>query len=237
MLDANDEPLLESPVFGQLVCAQEKQATSAARADKVDCEKALLGVKSMERAEQLIRDATLTKFAVFLDRLIDESGSTSRCPLSASTLVTIELNIECITALTLTIASRFKLIPDEIRRPNLQRAEELPSQTAHTPKNDQVEDNGHGSYCCRTAKELPRQPLVDLDEAVKDLLNKYSALSRKTHDLAAPGGLGRKLYSQLRAKADNPSFESWIAGPLLKAFHIKRRYSLAPFSNFLGTPF
>ncbi|GKT66740.1 mycocerosic acid synthase [Colletotrichum tofieldiae] len=263
MLDANDEHLLENPVFGQLVRAQEKQATGTTRADKIDFEKALGGVKSIEEAEKIIRDATLTKFAVFLDRPIDEIRvDQSLSTIGLDSLVSIELknwmvctfqvNLQTselggggsITALTATVASRSKLIPDEIRRPSLQKGEELQSHMTHTPKHNHVNDNSHGFYCCRTAKELPRHPLVDLDEAGNDLLNstghfshtreEYLELSRKAYDLAAPGGLGRKLYDQLRANADDPSVESWIAGPLLKALHIKRRYPLAPFSNFLA---
>lgn len=85
MLDANDEHLLENRIFSQLVSAQEKQATGATRADKIDIEKALSGVKSMEEAEQLIRDATLSSLSSSTDPST-KSGSTSRCPLSASTL-------------------------------------------------------------------------------------------------------------------------------------------------------
>ncbi|RYO87181.1 hypothetical protein DL766_003981 [Monosporascus sp. MC13-8B] len=233
MLDANDEHLLENPVFGQLVRAQEKQAAGATRADKIDFEKALGGVKTIEEAEQLIRDTTLTKFAVFLDRPIDEIRvNQSLSTIGLDSLVSIELknwmvrtfqvNLQTselggggsITALTATVTSRSKLIPDKIRRPNLQKAEELPSQTTPTPEHNQVDDNGHGFYCCRTAKELPRYPLVDLDEAVNDLLNSIGHFSHTREDV-----------------------KSWIAGPLLKALHIKRRYPLAPFSNFLGTHF
>ncbi|KZL71722.1 mycocerosic acid synthase [Colletotrichum tofieldiae] len=245
MLDANDEHLLENPVFGQL---------------------ALGGVKSIDEAEKIIRDATLTKFAVSLDQPIDEIRVDQLLStIGLDSLVSIELkswmvrtfqvNLQTselggggsITALTATVASRSKLIPDEIRQPGLQKGEELQSHMTHTPKHNHVSDNGHGFYCCRTAKELPRHPLVDLDEAVNDLLNsighfshtreEYSELSRKAYELAAPGGLGRKLYDQLRANADDPSVESWIAGPLLKALHIKRRYPLAPFRNFLGVHF
>ncbi|KAK1515054.1 uncharacterized protein CCOS01_13247 [Colletotrichum costaricense] len=111
----------------------------------------------------------------------------------------------------------------------------------------QNKETCHGFYCCRSVKELPRYPLVDLDEAVEDLLNnighfslnreEYSELSRKAHALVGPNSIGRKLYNQLRIKAEDPTVESWIAEPLLKALHNKRRYPLAPYSNFLGTHF
>ncbi|EON99623.1 putative mycocerosic acid synthase protein [Phaeoacremonium minimum UCRPA7] len=218
MLDANNEHLLGNPIFSQLSRAQEKMATGAPRADKMDLEKALRSVKKIEEAEQLIRDATLTKFAVFLDRSIDEIRvDQSLATIGLDSLVSIELKNWMIT-----------------------------KEQIDAPVSDQIESS-HGFYCCRASKELLRHPLVDLDEAVRDLLNsighfahtreEFLEFSRKAHALAAPGSIGRKLYSQLRAKADDPSVESWIAGPLLKALHIKRRYPLAPFSNFLGTHF
>ncbi|RHZ58023.1 uncharacterized protein CDV56_108373 [Aspergillus thermomutatus] len=238
MLDANDEHLLENPVFSQLAHSQRKQAAGATQTDRIDLKKALGRVKTMEEAEQLIRDATLTKFAVFLDRPIDDIRvDQSLATIGLDSLVSIELknwmvrtfqvNLQTselggagsIMALVATVASRSKLIPDDIRQ---------------STENEKVPKNGQ-SY------------LVDLDEAVNDLLNsighfshtqeEYAELSRKAHALAAPGSLGRRLYSQLRAKADDPSVESWIAGPLLKALHLKRRYPLVPFSSFLGTHF
>lgn len=264
MVEANDDHLLDNPVFSQLVRSQKKQATGITRADKIDFDKALGNVKTMEEAEQIIRDATLTKFAVFLDRPIDEIRvDQSLSTIGLDSLVSIELknwmvrtfqvNLQTselggagtIMALTATVASRSKLIADELRQPHLQVANST-IQDSNASRNGQGEVN-HGFYCCRTRKELPRYPLVDLDEAVNDLLNcvghfahtreEYSELNRKAHALAAPGSFGRKLYDQLRLKADDPSVESWIAGPLLKALHIKRRYPLAPFCNFLGTHF
>ena len=264
MLDANDEHLLGNPIFSQLSRAQEKMATGAPRADKMDLEKALRSVKKIEEAEQLIRDATLTKFAVFLDRSIDEIRvDQSLATIGLDSLVSIELknwmvrtfqvNLQTselggagsIMALAATVASRSKLISDIIHQPQLQRTR-ITKEQIDAPVSDQIESS-HGFYCCRASKELLRHPLVDLDEAVRDLLNsighfahtreEFLEFSRKAHALAAPVSIGRKLYSQLRAKADDPSVESWIAGPLLKALHIKRRYPLAPFSNFLGTHF
>ncbi|KAG5796065.1 hypothetical protein H9Q69_004899 [Fusarium xylarioides] len=150
-----------------------------------------------------------------------------------------------ITALTATVASRSKLIPDEIRQSGLKDVGSTTEQSSIST--DEQAQNNHGFYCCRTCKELPRYPLVDLDEAVKDLLNsvghcshtreEYIELSRKAHALAEPDSLGRRLYNRLRAQADDPNVESWIADLLLKALHFKRRYPLAPFGNFLGTHF
>ncbi|GIK05267.1 polyketide synthase [Aspergillus viridinutans] len=264
MLDANDELLLENPVFSQLAHSQRKQTAGTTQTDKIDLKKALGSVKTMEEAEQLIRDATLTKFAVFLDRPIDDIRvDQSLATIGLDSLVSIELknwvvrtfqvNLQTselggagsIMALAATVASRSKLIPDDIRQA---RPQEITTQA----ENEKVPTNGqsgpnHSFYCCRASKELPRHPLVDLDEAVNDLLNsighfahtqeEYAELSRKAHALAAPGSLGRRLYNQLRAKADDPNVESWIAGPLLKALHLKRRYPLVPFSSFLGTHF
>ncbi|KAF4952743.1 hypothetical protein FGADI_6495 [Fusarium gaditjirri] len=42
---------------------------------------------------------------------------------------------------------------------------------------------------------------------------------------------------KLRAQADDLNVESWMTDLLLKALHLKRRYPLTPFVNFLGTHF
>nr|ALQ32917.1 putative polyketide synthase [Fusarium redolens] len=264
MMEANDEYLLNNPVFNQLPHALGKKASGAAKSDKVDFAEALAGVKTMAEAEQLIQDAALAKFAVFLDRPMEEIRvDQSLATIGLDSLVSIELknwmvrtfqvNLQTselsgagsITALAATVASRSKLIPDEIRQSRPKEAGPVIEESSIS-KREQGQTN-HGFYCCRTRKELPRYPLVDLDEAIKDLLNsighfahtreEYAELSRKAHALAAPDSLGRRLYNKLRVKADDPNVESWIADLLLKALHLKRRYPLAPFGNFLGTHF
>ncbi|KAF4341752.1 polyketide synthase [Fusarium beomiforme] len=267
MVEANDEYLLDNPVFSQLSNALEKNTniTGATKSNKLDFAEALAGVKTMAEAEQLIQNAALAKFAVFLDRPADEIRiDQSLATIGLDSLVSIELknwmvrtfqvNLQTselsgagsITALTATVASRSKLIPDEIRHQSLMKEDSLVVEESSTSERKQVQTD-HGFYCCRTCKELPRYPLVDLDEAINDLLNsvghfahtreEYTELSRKARALAAPGSLGRRLYNELRVKADDPNVESWIADLLLKALHLKRRYPLAPFGNFMGTHF
>lgn len=264
MLDANDEHLLENPIFSQLALSQRKHAGDATEANKFDLKKALNGAKTMEEAEQLIRDATLTKFAVFLDRPIDSIRvDQSLANIGLDSLVSIELKnwmvrtfqvklqtselggSGSIMALAATVASRSKLIPDGIRQSQPQDAVARVEDTSVSMNSHSKPK--HDFYCCRACEELPRHPLVDLDEAVDDLLNsighfahtrdEYTELRRKAHALAAPGSLSRRLYSQLRAKADDPSVESWIAEHLLKAMYLKRRYPIVPFSSFLTTNF
>ncbi|KAJ4009092.1 hypothetical protein NW752_009387 [Fusarium irregulare] len=265
MIEANDEYLLDNPVFSQLPNTSEKKASGGAKANKIDFAEALAGVKTMTEAEELIQDATLAKFAVFLDRPVDEIRvDQSLATIGLDSLVSIELknwmvrtfqvNLQTselsgagsITALSTTVALRSKLVHDEVRQSHSKnsRLEVQEAQPESTSK--QVQTN-HDFYCCRTCENLPRYPLVDLDEAIEDLLSsvghfshtreEYSELSRKAHALAAPDGLGRRLYNKLRVRADDPNVESWIADPLLKALHLKRRYPLAPFGNFLGTHF
>ncbi|KAF5577038.1 polyketide synthase [Fusarium pseudocircinatum] len=264
MVEANDEYLLDNPVFNQLQHTLEKKTSYAAKSDKADFTKALAGVKTMVEAEQLIQDAALAKFAVFLDRPIEEIRvDQSLATIGLDSLVSIELknwmvrtfqvNLQTselsgagsIIALTSTVALRSKLIPDEIRQLGLKEIGTDAKESSSSTNNKAQAD--HGFYCCRTCRDLPRYPLVDLDEAVKDLLNgvghfahtreEYTELSRKAHELTAPDSLGRRLYNKLRARADDPNVESWIADLLLKALHLKRRYPLAPYGNFLGTHF
>lgn len=264
MVEANDQYLLGNPVFSQLLHVQEEKANGGGKVDKIDFAEALACVKSMAEAEQLIQDATLAKAAVFLDRPVEDiKVNQSLSTIGLDSLVSIELknwmvrtfqvNLQTsemsgagiITALTATVASRSKLIPDEIRLSSAQGDSRVVEQL-FISNYDKVQSN-HNFYCCRTCKDLPRYPLVDLDEAIRDLLNivghfahtreELTELSRKAHALAAPNSLGRRLYDRLRVMADDSNVESWIADLLLKTLHLKRRYPLAPYGNFLGTHF
>ena len=135
MLDASDEFLLENPIFSQLAHSQKKQTSGTPQSDKGDLKQALGCAKTVEEAEQLIRDATLTKFAVFLDRPIDDIRvDQSLATIGLDSLVSIELKnwmmrtfqvslqtsdlsgAGSILALAATVASRSKLIPDDIRQ-------------------------------------------------------------------------------------------------------------------------
>ncbi|KAF5554667.1 polyketide synthase [Fusarium mexicanum] len=264
MMEAGDDYLLGNPIFYQLQHTVEQKISDAAKNAKVDFAEALAGVKTMAEAEQLIQAAALAKFAVFLDRPIEEIRvDQSLATIGLDSLVSIELknwmvrtfqvNLQTselsgagsITALTTTGARRSKLIPGEIRQ---SKSNDIRTPTKELSlSNAKQAQTNHGFHCCWTCKELPRYPLVDLDEAVKDLLNsvghfshtreEYTELSRKAYALAAPDSLCRRLYNKLRAQADNPNVESWIADLLLRALHLKRRYPLAPFGNFLGTHF
>ncbi|SCO43857.1 uncharacterized protein FFMR_07258 [Fusarium fujikuroi] len=260
--DSVPEPVCASVVATSKL--DKSDTTGAAVRDKVDFAEALAGVKTMAEAEQLIQEAALAKFAVFLDRPVNDIRvDQSLATIGLDSLVSIELknwmartfqiNLQTselsgagsITALTATVASRSKLVPNEIRKSAPKDIVTVTEQTSLSA-GEQVWTN-HGFFCCRTCRELPRYPLVDLDEAIADLLSsfghfahtreEYEEFSRKAHALAAPGSLGRRLYNKLRAQADDPNVESWIADLLLKALHLKRRYPLAPFGNFLGTHF
>ncbi|OQE44560.1 hypothetical protein PENCOP_c002G08845 [Penicillium coprophilum] len=150
MLDANDEHLLENPVFSQLAHSKRKKTAGARDTDKIDLKGALGSVKAMGEAEQLIRDATLAKFAIFLDRPIDEIRvDQSLATIGLDSLVSIELknwmvrtfqvNLQTselggtasILSLAAMLTSRSKAIPGHVRHSQPQEAtspaENIPS--------------------------------------------------------------------------------------------------------------
>lgn len=92
MMEANDEYLLDNPVFSQLQHKLDQKTTGAAKRDKVDFAEALAGVKTMAEAEQLIQEAALAKFAVFLDRPVDDIRvDQSLATIGLDSLISIEL--------------------------------------------------------------------------------------------------------------------------------------------------
>lgn len=155
-----------------------------------------------------------------------------------------------IPALSSTIAARSKLISDEIRGLFTQTQDEQKLETTTLVNGDftnkvPASKPFHGYYYCRGSKELPRYPLVDLDEAVEDLLNdighfgqtlnETDNLCKAAQELIAPNSLSRSIYNDLEAKFKNSNVDSWIADFFVKALALKRRYPVAPYINFLAT--
>jgi hypothetical protein len=64
-------------------------------------------------------------------------------------------------------------------------------------------------------EELPRYPMVTLDEAVKDHFAKSPEetddLNKAARELIAPNSLGRNIYNNLGSKAEGPEGDIWIA--------------------------
>ena len=267
MIDAGDEHSLEDPFFARLPYSRKKH--DVAKAVKVDISEQVRQVKTLAEADRIITDAMVAKFAVFLNMPSSEiKPEQSLSSLGLDSLVSIELKnwmvrtfhvplqtseltgAASILALSSILVARSKLISHEIRSLSTKSHNKQESDITMVPNignSDKQPACGphHGYYCCRGSRELPRYPLVALDEAVEDLINdighfatspeEADNLRRAAQELIASNSLGINIYNDLVSKAEDPEVDSWIADFFVKALALKRRYPIAPYSNFLAT--
>ncbi|KAK2613079.1 hypothetical protein N8I77_000008 [Diaporthe amygdali] len=273
LTDADDYVCLTNPLFSQLpypeqLNSDESGLTSSEKSTDID--KALRHVSTMNEAETLIQETIAAKCAVFLDRAIDDVPvNQPLAMIGLDSLVSIELknwllralqatvqtsdisSASSINALASLVTKKSKLVSDDVRA-----ATEEPVQAANgtfaasvsqqtSARATDTELPSHGFDCCRAVKELPKYPLIDLEETMSYLEKNVShfaqngeelrSLQQAVRDFTAPGSLGRQLHAQLRERASNPDLDSWLADLHLKGLYLSRRHPLAPWGNFLNT--
>ncbi|KAF7713846.1 Polyketide synthase [Penicillium ucsense] len=253
---------LNNPMFSQVPYLSDGTSSGDASSAKVDTEKAIRTASTIAEAQEIITHAIAEKFALFMDRAMEDVNLDQ--PLAAfglDSLVSIELknwmvrtfqvslqtseiaDATSVVALAKSIASRSKLVSDELRG------------TTAAPEGDEeaamplaaVEESAspnHGFECCRYAKDLPKQPLMDLDEALNMILDgtrhfateeEYQTLCEAVKQFGRDDSTGRHLYDQLVRKSNDPNVDNWMADILTDALFLKRRFPLAPLQSFFAT--
>ncbi|KAI2787681.1 Highly reducing polyketide synthase sdnO [Penicillium oxalicum] len=253
---------LNNPMFSQVPYLSSGTASGDASSAKVDTEKAIRTASSIAEAEEIITHAIAEKFALFMDRAMEDVNlDQSLAAFGLDSLVSIELknwmvrtfqvslqtseiaDALSVVALAKTITSRSKLISDELRGTTSapEEQEDTPAQQTAV-----VENTGpnHDFECCRFAKDLPKQPLMDLDEALSMVLDgtrhfateeEYKTLCEAVEKFGHEGSTGRQLYDQLVRKSTDPHVDNWMADILTDALFLKRRFPLAPLQSFFAT--
>lgn len=273
LTEADDYVCLTNPLFSHLPYPEQLQNDELgldSSAKSTDMDKALRQVRTINEAEALIQGTIAAKCAVFLDRAIDDVPvNQPLAMIGLDSLVSIELknwllralqaavqtsdisSASSINALASLVTRKSKLVSEEVRA-----ATEDPTQANNSllavsvPQQNSAHAMGtelpsHGFHCCRAAKELPKYPLIDLEETMRHLEQNVSrfaqngeelrGLQQAVREFTAPGSLGRQLHAQLRERASNPDLDSWLADLHLKGLYLSRRHPLAPWGNFLNT--
>lgn len=253
---------LSNPMFSQVPYLSDQNSSGDGASDKVDTEKAIRNAGSIPEAEDIITHAIAEKFALFMDRAIEDVNlDQSLAAFGLDSLVSIELknwmvrtfqvtlqtseiaDALSVIALAKTITSRSKLVSDELRgiSPSSDEPEEAPTEQA-TP--EEPSGPNHSFKCCRYAKDLPRQPLMDLDEALSSLSSstrhfateeEYTALYDAIEMFRQPDSRGRQLYDQLSKRANDPQVDNWMVDFLTDSSFLKKRFPLVPLSSFYAT--
>jgi NADPH:quinone reductase-like Zn-dependent oxidoreductase/NAD(P)-dependent dehydrogenase (short-subunit alcohol dehydrogenase family)/ubiquinone/menaquinone biosynthesis C-methylase UbiE len=270
LTDAEDYVCLTNPLFSRLPYpAQLHGEDSGLKSNEKsnDVDKMLRQVSTIKEAEALIQETIAAKCAVFLDRPIDDVPvNQPLAMIGLDSLVSIELknwliralqaavqtsdisSAPSITALASLVTKKSKLVTDELKAAT-EDAGQADAGTSDASTSEQTSMAAalpsHGFDCCRASKELPKYPLVELEETMGYLEQNVSrfakngeelrALQQAVREFTAPGGIGRQLHAQLRERANDPNVDSWLADVHLKGLYLTRRHPLAPWGNFLNT--
>jgi NADPH:quinone reductase-like Zn-dependent oxidoreductase/NAD(P)-dependent dehydrogenase (short-subunit alcohol dehydrogenase family)/ubiquinone/menaquinone biosynthesis C-methylase UbiE len=270
LTEVEDYVCLTNPLFSRLPYPAQLQGDDAGLKsnDKSnDIDKMLRQVGTIKEAEALIQDTITAKCAVFLDRPIDDVPvNQPLAMIGLDSLVSIELknwliralqasvqasdisSAPSIAALAVLVTKKSNLVTDELKA-----ATEDARQTGNGTSGPATSEQSsvaaslpsHGFNCCRASNDLPKYPLVELEETMSYLEQNVSrfakngdelrGLQQAVREFTAPGSIGQQLHSRLREKANNPEVDSWLADVHLKGLYLSRRHPLAPWGNFLNT--
>ncbi|KAJ5368689.1 Highly reducing polyketide synthase sdnO [Penicillium cataractarum] len=253
---------LSNPMFSQVPYLSDQNSSGDGASNKVDTEKAIRNAASIAEAEEIITQAIAEKFALFMDRAIEDVNlDQSLAAFGLDSLVSIELknwmvrtfqvtlqtseiaDALSVVALAKTITSRSKLVSDELR--GTPSSSDEPEETpAEQPVAEVPSGPNHSFECCRYAKDLPKQPLMDLDEALSSISKstrhfateeEYTALCQAIEKFGQPGSMGRQMYEKLVNMSSDPKVDNWMVDFLTDATFLRKRFSLVPLSSFFAT--
>ena len=261
-----DRVALTDPLFSLVPYdrTQNRQSSEDSAAKKAgDPGRALQDSKTLEEAEMIITKATAEKFSEFLDTSVPVDVPITQ--LGLDSLVSIELKnwmvrtfkaplqsselagALSITALAKLIASRSTHLK-ELGGDEPSEAISKPEATVEeqqTNSESQALDlaiPSHGWACCKHAKDLPRYPLVDLDEALDYFLENtghfltpsdFKTLEQAVEELRGPAA--RRAYAEIVKRYNDTSLDSWMYDLISDAVYLKRTHPVAPYSNVMGT--
>jgi NADPH:quinone reductase-like Zn-dependent oxidoreductase/NADP-dependent 3-hydroxy acid dehydrogenase YdfG len=225
---------------------------------------ALRNATSMDEAVEVISQAIGEKLVAFINRDIEDISFKQRLSsFGIDSLISIELKNwmmrtfgvslqaselngpASILELSRTLAGRSSILSQEIRSNPAQ--EEKTEQQAGKANVEPLgrgdkRDTGHGYECCKHFDVLPRQPIPDFNQTMKEVLEnavhfaaddeEAESLEAAIAELTAEGGVGRRIYERLANEAADPNVENWSSDYLLKAIHLSWRQGLA-YSSFL----
>ncbi|KAH7012488.1 uncharacterized protein B0I36DRAFT_299658 [Microdochium trichocladiopsis] len=226
---------------------------------KRDIEGLLKAAKTMDEAVDIIAQATVDKFAIFLNIPVEDlSIHQAPSAIGLDSLVSIELknwiirafkatlqaselaSAASILALAGTLAMRSKFVSPDIRN--------LTSNGNSAPHDEEkAEQNGAGE--CTTKEngihasvELPRLPVPDLDTAMQKYFDNNSHLATSpeeletfrdaVQDFIAPDNTTRKIYEDIKRKAADPSTSGAWANEYLMEYTFLTRREPTQYTSF-----
>lgn len=138
------------------------------------------------------------------------------------------------------VAGRSKLIGDDVRGVS----EDIEAKEEISSSKDALTIAKHQQKCCRFAAELPKLPLIDLDNGLQLFLDnvrhfctaeEFELTVQAVEEFKSDGSVGRKLYDQLVERVKNPTIDYWLAGLFEENTWLSERGPTAPYTTYLAT--
>ena len=217
---------------------------------------------SHAEAEQIVRQALLEKFTAFIG---DDVPDVPIAALGLDSLVSIELKnwvkhtfkaplqiselsgAQSMLALAQLIISRMPSLQSSANTGNFEQ--ETTQKTAVAATNGSAVTNGvdvppHGQQCCRLHKELPIQPLPDLDDSLDYWLEanqhlfdpqQLETIHRDIKIIRAPDSPARQILQDLYAKHAHDKTNGWFTDVVSDARYLCSRAPIAPWRSIMGS--
>lgn len=260
-----------SSVYRTIPAIQSAEAGEGGQGGgKRDVESILRACETFEDAVQVIAEATHEKFIAFLN--LDSDDITMTQPLSSiglDSLVSIELknwlvrsfkvtlqaselsNAPSILHLAETLAGRSKILPANLARKapgaDVDGSTEKGEGFQDGPAFAEQQSNGvpvaDKLDCCPDPTRPLFQPVPDLREAMKDLVQSMEFLDQDEDEMehlrasmakfTAPGSTADRLYNSLKEDAKDPKKGNWISNFITDGYYMYMRQPLQ-YTSFMA---
>lgn len=223
--------------------------------------------ETVAEAEEIVRVALHEKFTAFVG---DDIPDVPIAALGLDSLVSIELKnwvkytfqtplqiselsgARSIVALAKLIASRMNLkcrangaSPDDEAQPAGDvTGIQMESQTAALTNGNAIPRKlGHAQNCCRLHKEVPAQPLPDLDDTLDYWLEanehlfspqQLESIHRDIHAMRAPESTARQILRDLYSTHGHDKTNGWFSDIVTDARFLCSRAPIAPWTSIMG---
>lgn len=234
---------------------------------KLSTTQAVEQAQTVAEAEEIVRQALLEKFTAFIG---DDIPDVPIAALGLDSLVSIELKnwvkytfqtplqiselsgARSLVALAKLIVSRMNLKckmngvdPDEEAKPagGVTKTQVEVQPAAATSGSDVASRLGHAPNCCRLHKEVPAQPLPDLDDTIDYWLEanehlfspqQLESIHRDIQTMRAPDSIARQILRDLYDTHGHDKTNGWFSDIVTDARFLCNREPIAPWTSIMG---
>lgn len=253
-------------IFDHVLSKKRQQEISsnnnATTTNKPSAATAAEQAESISQAESIVNQALVDKFAAFLgDDVADDQPIAS---LGVDSLVSIELKnwvrhtfqtplqtvelsgAPSIKSLAKLVVSRMNLKCNAMKKGDVgvDDKQDAPADGQGQQPAPTGDTSSHGYDCCKRSKELPVQPLPDLDDALDFWLEanehfhspeQLETIHEDIKTMRAPGSPARQVLQDMFAAHADDKSNGWLDEILTDARFLCQRDPLAPYHSIMAS--